>query len=218
MFALMRPSPHRHTLAVLRTFLGLTQKEMADLVECSRPTIQAVELGKLPLSEKLAKRIEHETGIGLEWLLAGDPATPPQGMAGIPYTKSVFDRYQASKKRRQADPNDLNYMHGSVALALLEISNMVLQCYEAGNLDLCGFKLKQTLAELRKELGVSDKVPMKTGFQMVEDIFNNTLDYHDARFFGQSPKPPRSIKLHEIVKDFEADFEKLYKKKSKTRS
>jgi transcriptional regulator with XRE-family HTH domain len=213
----MRPSPHRHTLAVLRTFLGLTQKEMADLAECSRPTIQAIELGKLQLSEKLAKRIEHETGIGLEWLLAGDPTVPPQRIGGIPYSKSVFDSYQASKMRRHSDPNDRHYMHGFMAVALLEISNMVLQCYEAGNLDLCGFKLKQALAELRKGLGVSDKMTMKE-FQIVDDIFQNTLDYSEALLFKQTTKPPRDIKLHEIVKRFEADFETLYKKKTKARS
>lgn len=191
---------------------------MADLVECSRPTIQAVELGKLPLSEKLAKRIEHETGVGLEWLLAGDPSAPPRCMAGTLYSRSVFDKYQASKNRRQADPNDLHYMHGVMTLALLEISNMVLQCYEAGSLDLCGFKLKQTLADLRKELGVSDKVPMKAGFQIVEDIFQNTLEYYDARVFKQPARPPRPIRLAEIITDFEADFDKLYKKKSKAES
>ena len=41
----MRLSPQRHTLAVLRILLNLTQKEMAEIAGCSRPTIQAVELG-----------------------------------------------------------------------------------------------------------------------------------------------------------------------------
>ena len=50
----MRLSKQSHTLAVLRILVGLTQKEMAAVLHCSAPTIQAVELNKLKLSEKLA--------------------------------------------------------------------------------------------------------------------------------------------------------------------
>lgn len=54
MSASMRISPQRHTLAVLRTVIGITQKEMAGILECSVPTVQAIELGKLKMSLKLA--------------------------------------------------------------------------------------------------------------------------------------------------------------------
>ena len=63
MCSLMRPSPQRHTLAVLRTLIGLTQKEMAQLLDCSTPTIQAIELGKLKLSLDLAQRVQFQTGV-----------------------------------------------------------------------------------------------------------------------------------------------------------
>ena len=93
----MRPSPLRHTLAVLRTLLNLTQKEMAELAECSRPTIQAVELGKLKLSFDLAQRIHFSTGIDTEWLLAGDVSQPPISVHGKPYTKAFFDETRAER-------------------------------------------------------------------------------------------------------------------------
>jgi transcriptional regulator with XRE-family HTH domain len=74
----MRPSPFRHPVAVLRNILEMSQTEFGALSDCSSRTIQAVELGKLPLSESLALRIAHSTGISIEWLLKGDPAAPPK--------------------------------------------------------------------------------------------------------------------------------------------
>jgi transcriptional regulator with XRE-family HTH domain len=74
----MRPSPLRHPVAVLRTTIGLTQKELADLVDRAARTIQSIELGQLPLSEELALRIAKESGVVESWLLQGDTGIPPQ--------------------------------------------------------------------------------------------------------------------------------------------
>src|SRR5436190_20090699 len=91
----MRPSPLRHSLAVLRSFLGLTQKEMADLVECSTPTIQAIELGKLKLSEKLGVTLATKTGVSLDWLMSNDVTAPIVNPRGEPYTKEAFEFIRA---------------------------------------------------------------------------------------------------------------------------
>ena len=74
----MRPSPLRHTVAILRTTIGLTQKALARLVDRAPRTIQAIELGHLSLSEELALSIARETGVDESWLLAGDTGVPPQ--------------------------------------------------------------------------------------------------------------------------------------------
>jgi len=74
----MRNSPLRHPLAILRITIGLTQKEMAELVQRSARTIQAIELGQLPLSEDLALVVAQATGIDAGWLLEKNPATPPR--------------------------------------------------------------------------------------------------------------------------------------------
>src|SRR5213082_2643402 len=92
----MRPSPQRHTLAVLRTLIGFTQKEMAAILGCSVPTIQAVELGKLKLSTDLAQRVHFQTGVSPEWLLATDVSKPPVSSHGKPYTKALFEEMQAA--------------------------------------------------------------------------------------------------------------------------
>lgn len=75
----MRPSPLRHPLARARITAGLTQEQLAKLVGCSRETIQSVELkrNRLKLSESLAKRIEHYTGVAHEYLLHGLPRMKP---------------------------------------------------------------------------------------------------------------------------------------------
>jgi len=80
----MRLSPLKHTLAVLRTTIGLTQKEMGELVHRAARTIQAVELGQLPLSEDLALEIAEATGVDAGWLLENDPQSPPRkGMTAM---------------------------------------------------------------------------------------------------------------------------------------
>jgi hypothetical protein len=190
---------------------------MADLVECSRPTIQAIELGKLPLSEKLAKRIDHETGIGLEWLLANNPATPPVDGLGFPYTQRTFDQQQASRKRSSGDPNDFYYMQGVMAVALAEISNMVLESYKTGSLDLCGFKLREALADLRKHLGVRDRHVLKSAAAVAMSVAENTAEYVKATLQNKPLKEPRIIRLTTVIDEFEREFYKLYMKKSKAR-
>jgi transcriptional regulator with XRE-family HTH domain len=95
----MRPSPLRHPLAILRRNNALTQKQLADLAERSRPTIQAIELGKLQLSEKLAQRIAYQTGVAPGWLLDDDVAQPPTRGDGTPFTQETFELAQASLTR-----------------------------------------------------------------------------------------------------------------------
>ena len=99
----MRRSPLSHPLAVLRTTIGLTQKELGDLVNRAARTIQSIELKKLPLTEELALRIAEATGADESWLFEGNPDTPPRkGMTllqagrgrGV-YTKADYEYHRA---------------------------------------------------------------------------------------------------------------------------
>jgi transcriptional regulator with XRE-family HTH domain len=111
----MRPSPLRHTLAILRTTIGLTQKEMASLVGRAPRTIQAIELGHLPLSEELALRIAAETGVDESWLLEGDIRVPPQrGKALLafsrkqrPYVREDYESQRAYNEIPAAEESEL---------------------------------------------------------------------------------------------------------------
>ena len=104
-----------HTLAVLRTMLGLTQKEMAELAGRSARTIQAIELKQLPLSEELALRIAEATGVDEGWLLENDTSARPRRGAALlallnergPYTKEAFEWQQAHNATPAATPKEL---------------------------------------------------------------------------------------------------------------
>ena len=99
----MRRSPLSHSLAVLRITIGLTQKEMGDLVDRAARTIQSIELRKMPLTQELALRIADATGVDEAWLFAGDPDAPPRkGLTLIQagrwegdYTKADYEYYRA---------------------------------------------------------------------------------------------------------------------------
>ncbi len=99
----MRMSPLRHPLAILRTIIGLTQPKMAELVHRSPRTIQAIELGQLPLSEELALIVAQATGIDAGWLLEKNPATPPRkglttahfGKTTNPYTREDYEFHRS---------------------------------------------------------------------------------------------------------------------------
>ena len=115
MFSPMRRSPLRHPLAILRTTIGLTQKEMADLVDRTPSTIQSVELGKLPLSEDLAMLIAEATGVDPGWLLEDDPTTPPRkgptamgmGSGTGDYGRPEFEFHRAFLESPVASPEEL---------------------------------------------------------------------------------------------------------------
>lgn len=91
------PSKNQHVLASLRRCLRLGQKELAHFAGCSRSAIQRIELGKLPFSPGLAARIGAQTGVDLDWLMAGDYRKPPVSVVGGRLTLEFFHRHRAWK-------------------------------------------------------------------------------------------------------------------------
>ena len=103
----MRCYESRHTLAVLRKIIGLSQSELATLAGCSKRTIQAIEIGRLKLSENLAARIAHETGVTQGWLLGGDYHAPPRmALTDVPYNKKIYEDTRAAITTGQ-NPNPI---------------------------------------------------------------------------------------------------------------
>ncbi len=92
----MRRSPELHALAALRLELNLTQKELARRIGMSPKTIQAVELKKLELSDKMAMRVHDETGVDIGWLKNGKPSVPVDSMGNA----LTLEKYE---KKRAAD-------------------------------------------------------------------------------------------------------------------
>ena len=72
----MPVSVRRHNLVRLREALSLTQAELGVSAGRAETTIRAIEVGKLPLSEKLAQMIAATTGADADWLLRNDLSEP----------------------------------------------------------------------------------------------------------------------------------------------
>jgi|EndMetStandDraft_4_1072995.scaffolds.fasta_scaffold07646_5 transcriptional regulator with XRE-family HTH domain len=97
----MRISSRKTPVAILRSILGLSVKEFAEIIGKSPSTIPALETGRLPLSEDTALRISRETGVALAWLLDGDPDVRPyhdEVWNGGVYDRETFEEIQAYKK------------------------------------------------------------------------------------------------------------------------
>src|SRR5262245_36752431 len=90
------------TVSVLRSTIGISAKKLADLIGRSIHTVKSLESGRLALSEDLAMKISHETGVDTRWLLGGNPQTRPfpdviaqeylSARLDEDYSKEVFDR------------------------------------------------------------------------------------------------------------------------------
>ena len=163
----MRPSLKRHVLAILRETLGMTQKDLADYVDCSESTLQAVERGpkRLKLSKTLAIKISLAAGVDVEWLLANDRSCPikpsheacrlyaeARGERTEEYSPGLFDVVQASKSK----PPGGRSVYYEVLFALEDHARLraVIENARHNHLyDLARFKLSQFIDQFEKEFG-----------------------------------------------------------------
>lgn len=162
----MRISPQRHTLAVLRNVIGITQKELARLLECSTPTVQAVELGKLKLSHDLAQRINFQTAADTEWLLANDVTRPPVTGLGEPYTKALFENRQtallAPKQSGTGALSDLWQMRTMFVKNVKLLAILYAEAYQRGKVPIAFYKSIMANKEiLEKEIGEHPSIEKK---------------------------------------------------------
>ncbi len=88
-------------VSVVRLGTELPAPEFAKLIGKPYSTLKSLESGRLKLSERTALDISKATGVGLAWLLSGDPQEPPTTDQGEPWTRETFDRVQALDLKRQ---------------------------------------------------------------------------------------------------------------------
>lgn len=154
----MRISPKRHAVAVLRLMLGLGQKEFGALVNRAAPTIQSIELGKLPLSPKLAAEISHQTGVSLRWLMENNVDAPPvQEAFGLPYNLAVFENRRAELRHRTFGdkPEDELFIAWETWNMLAPVAAAAVSSAQAGKFSLFAYKMGAAVDVLRKEFGDS---------------------------------------------------------------
>ncbi len=191
----------KHTLAVLRTLIGLKQDGMADLLGCSLPTIQSIEVGRLPLSEKLAETIAFQTGVSLEWLLRNETTAPPVGPYHVPdtngvlhkesYTKAMFEQRQAELSRPKTDERDPINIRFQLAVTISEVAAIFETAYEKGKFDLYCYKIRTALFEIGGEL---------TG----DNVFHNGIIAASLKAKIRADK----LDVSPIIKQFDAVFNK----------
>ncbi len=180
----------KHTLAVLRRTIGLKQKELADLVKCSMPTIQAVEYGKLPLSAALAERVALETGAGLDWLLSNDAGTPPVDSLGRPVTQDTFVETRAARTRPQQIGDDVARIKKAYDFAIDHVGTILLHAAKAKRIDLYVYKLMSALQHVAAELGEKPRLEVfiynvrESENQEPEMMGHGLVDF----FYGESEK------------------------------
>ena len=152
----MRKSPLRHPLAVVRVkILGITQRELAEMVGCSKVTIQKVELRdkKLSLPPALASRIEHEVGVSAAYLLAGDARKPPVTPRGGPLTKLAYEAHRAKLEAGMRPEKSVFFPFREIA----ELGAIASAAGGKGRLAFFNYKLDRILREMRKDFGADDK-------------------------------------------------------------
>lgn len=151
----MRISPQRHTLAVLRTVIGITQKEMAEILECSPPTVQAIELGKLKMSLKLAGNLFNQTSVNLDWLMIDDVTKPPTDFEDNPYTRETFEERQAALFSPPQDSSDVRrdlfYARACFRNAVEQLAILFTHAYGEDRIEMCDYKISDALDVLIEE-------------------------------------------------------------------
>ena len=152
---MMRPSPCRHNLARLRLFLELGQKEVAEFAGCSVHTIQSVELGRLPLSEELARRISAATHVHLRWLMENDLKAPivrsPDGRWG--YTRAEYENARALNTIGPPDGFMQELSEDYAASFYGQIRAILSSAVKKERGELATWKIAKFLQECRDEFG-----------------------------------------------------------------
>lgn len=209
---LMRRSPLRSTLAVLRQELGLTQEQMGKLIDptLSRPTIQAIELGPLRLTEENAAKFSAATGISARWLLEGKPRKRMVTPEGEKYTKEIFETHQALLEMHQAllkvnrgdladglaaakpalgrfinveGLPDVLYMRGTLSFS--DWFGVYSAAEKAGKLEIMEYLMRRFIDEMRDRFGFDGEAAQKLDGEI---RFKSGVTFQVPRGFAETFK------------------------------
>jgi hypothetical protein len=150
----MALSQRKTTVAILRGVLGPIhgqEKRFAKLARRSVSWVKKVSADKVPLSERTARILEHETGVSLGWLL-GSPKKPIVDGAGNPYDRRNFEWHRARIKAGDHPRK--------TAFALFKLVPLIASIGGAagkkGELSLFHWRLMMFLQQTAEEFGTDD--------------------------------------------------------------
>lgn len=210
----MRPSPLKHTLAVLRHTIGpdMTQKEMARLLNRSPVTIQKIELGLLPLSEDLASSVHWQTGVSIPWLLKNDVTAPIITQDGAPYTRQIFEVMQSLR------PNNpallwANYceLPQAMAYAIINIARggiASMHSKEVGAVALYNYRITHAIEQVVEKvsgfddwcdswierLEKCDPNNPREYYQLIEEVLRDYTKYRNKGMEAQVGRPLPTVR------------------------
>lgn len=173
-------SRKKTTPAALRAVIGIKDFEMAEILDCSLGAVHSLESGRLWLSEAMATRMSHETGISISWLLGGDPKAPPIARDERPYTLEHFERARAKTER----PLD----KGNTAFCGLEFYGkaraILKHALPRGDAQLAAYKIGAKLREVARDFGAPEEIPhWNTSAELIDRVRENVAE--DARAMGK---------------------------------
>ncbi len=123
--------PRKNRVAAVRRITGLSQQEFAEIIDRKRPTIQAVEYGRLPVSHQLAHQISLHTGAAEEWILGRQPGPPTcQHNPAQLFTREVFEHTRSQVKDPRTGPVDAFVVREYIEGFCSELRGFGLEAYD----------------------------------------------------------------------------------------
>jgi hypothetical protein len=153
----MRKSEQRTKVAVLRSVIGLSAQDFADLIGRKFDTVRSLESGRLKLSPKLASRIGIETDVDMVWLLDDETTGPPFDQRGAYMTKEGFERYRAVVLLRDEKVTPEEMERRAIFQGEL-LRYMLLAIRDPQHYSLANYLAARFLRELRRRFNISDQL------------------------------------------------------------
>jgi len=147
----MGASQKRTVFAILRSIIGIKDVEMAEILGCSKATINSLECGRLKLSDSMAERYRHQTGISIKWLLEGDVDAEPVDEFTRPYTAETFHHTQISKRIYDMPPGE--YVSGDCLAFYGYLRAILHQSRKRQTYHIARYEIERALKKLGDEFG-----------------------------------------------------------------
>jgi DNA-binding XRE family transcriptional regulator len=188
----MKPLAPPNTVRFVRKICGLSQAELATIIDCARLSIHVLEAGKLKLSEKMANKIALHTGVSKAWLLANDIKTPPVCArdSGRPYTKEDFEMTRAEIQRLRTDPVDPFVISNYVENFCSRLRGGAREAYRTDTLTYLYYKAREFFEDVEDHWNLSGQ----TG--LTADEFLERLEEDRAKKVKKNIKKILTIEAH----------------------
>jgi hypothetical protein len=138
-------------VSVLRSILGIDLANVASFAQHigkSESWLKKASAGIIQLNRRTASAIAYETGVSLDWLLAGDTSKPPVDSDGRPYTihSYALAREKISQTATSGNQSKLEAKITESLRLLIRVFSHSVSCNQAGMFSLCVEKFAREMA------------------------------------------------------------------------